>query len=197
MKYTAVFGGTFNPFHIGHYEILSSLCSKEWIDSVFVMPDRVPPHKVCDYMPSDNDRIAMCEIACTDFPKAELCLIEFEREGKSYTIDSIMLLKERFPDRRFAVVCGADMIETIDTWHNWEKLLAETEFIVFNRGNSKDFDDIIKSKENLGARITVIEETITDVSSTILRKKTDIRYIPPKIFNYIFRKGLYNAKLCN
>ena len=194
MKYTAVFGGTFNPFHIGHYEMLAALCEKDWIDSVFVMPDNIPPHKVCDYIVEDCDRIKMCEIVCEDFEKAQLCLLEFEREGKSYTVDSILLLKEKYPERRFAVVCGADMIATLDTWHNSQTLFRETEFIAFNRADNEDFADDIKDKENLGAKITVIDADITDVSSTDLRKKLVPDLLPPKIYDYIIEKGLYNTK---
>lgn len=194
MKYTAIFGGTFNPFHIGHYEMLSELCSKDWIDSVFVMPDNIPPHKVCDYIANDNDRIKMCEIACADFSKAQLCLLEFEREGKSYTVDSILLLKERYPERRFAVVCGADMIATLDTWHNHKLLFSETEFIAFNRADNKDFSADICRQENLGAKITVIDTKITNVSSTDLREQLTPELLPPKIYDYIIKKGLYNAK---
>lgn len=194
MKYTAIFGGTFNPFHIGHYEMLSELCSKDWIDSVFVMPDNIPPHKVCDYIADDSDRIEMCKIACEDFNKAQPCLLEFEREGKSYTVDSILLLKERYPDRRFAVVCGADMIATLDTWHNHKLLFSEAEFIAFNRADNKDFMADIRRQETLGAKITVIDAKITDVSSTELRNKLIPELLPPKIYDYIIEKGLYNAK---
>lgn len=194
MKYTAIFGGTFNPFHIGHYEMLSELCKKDWIDSVFVMPDNIPPHKVCDYIAADSDRIEMCKIACEDFDKAQLCLLEFERSGKSYTVDSILLLKERYPDRRFAVVCGADMIATLDTWHNYKLLFSETEFIAFNRADNKDFTDDVRRQEGLGARITVVDADITDVSSTELRNRLMPNLLPSKIYDYIIKKGLYNAK---
>lgn len=193
MIFTAVFGGTFNPFHIGHYEMLTSLCEKSWIDSVFVMPDRIPPHKVCDYIADDFHRIKMCELACSDFSKAELCLLEFEREGKSYTVDSIIQLKEKYPDRKFAVVCGADMIATLDTWKNYKQLFSITEFIAFNRAEDTDFLNQVKEKEKLGAKITVIDEKITDVSSTDLRKNIVKDNFPQKIYDYIIEKGIYNV----
>ena len=66
MSKIAVFGGTFNPFHIGHYEILKYLCECPDIDKVFVMPDNIPPHKECEFLASDRDRINMCSIACLD-----------------------------------------------------------------------------------------------------------------------------------
>ena len=96
MAVIAVFGGTFNPFHIGHYEMLKSVCELTFIDKVFLTPDRIPPHKKCDFLASDEDRIEMCRIAAKDFSKCELCLIEFEREGKSYTYDTVCDLKQKF-----------------------------------------------------------------------------------------------------
>ena len=72
MGFTALFGGTFNPPHIGHYKMLRALDSRRDIDEVWLMPDRIPPHKVCDFLASDKDRINMCRImaemsAATDY----------------------------------------------------------------------------------------------------------------------------------
>ena len=76
MALTAIFGGTFNPFHIGHYEMLKVLNSYSSIDEIFLLPDKIPPHKVCDILADDSDRIEMCRIATNDFSKAKLCLLE-------------------------------------------------------------------------------------------------------------------------
>ena len=134
MANIAIFGGTFNPFHIGHYEMLSSLCNLEHIDKVLVMPDKIPPHKDFDNVVDDIHRQNMCALVCDDFSKAELCLIEFEREGKSYTVDTIKLLKEKHPQDNFFVVIGGDMLSTLDTWYNWKELITLTSFIAFKRG---------------------------------------------------------------
>ena len=133
MANVAIFGGTFNPFHIGHYEMLEYICTLDFIDKVFVMPDKIPPHKNFDSTIDDIHRQNMCEIVCDDFNKAELCLVEFERGGKSYTVDTIKLLKEKYPNDKFFVVIGGDMLSTLDTWYNWQELITLTSFIAFKR----------------------------------------------------------------
>ena len=72
MSLTAVFGGTFNPLHIGHYQMLSVLEKNDKIDEILILPDKIPPHKVCDFLADDADRIEMCRLVCEDFSKAKV-----------------------------------------------------------------------------------------------------------------------------
>lgn len=194
MSLIAVFGGTFNPFHIGHYQMLNALNSEEFIDKILVIPDKIPPHKVCDFLASDNDRIEMCRLICDEFNKAELSLIEFERKGKSYTYDTVLALKNIYKKDVFAVVCGGDMIASLDTWHEFDLLKKEVRFIAFNRDNDVNFKNNIIRLENMGADIIVIDNNISSVSSTQLRKEIKKEYLPPKIFEYITEKGVYNGR---
>ena len=193
MANIAIFGGTFNPFHIGHYEMLSSLCNLEHIDKVLVMPDKIPPHKDFDNVVDDIHRQNMCALVCDDFSKAELCLIEFEREGKSYTVDTIKLLKEKHPQDNFFVAIGGDMLSTLDTWYNWKELITLTSFIAFKREGLDDFDSAFKRIKHCGADIIVIENKITNISSTKLRKRIDKSLLPKKVYDYIIKKGIYNV----
>ncbi|MBR4073388.1 MAG: nicotinate (nicotinamide) nucleotide adenylyltransferase [Clostridia bacterium] len=196
MSVTAIFGGTFNPFHIGHYEMLAAINDLSFVDEIFVMPDKIPPHKICDFLASDKDRIEMCKIACKDFNKAKLCLIEFERDGKSYTYDTVCALKEKYPDKEFYLVCGGDMITSFKTWYNWDVLLKEVGILAFYRvGEGEKFDTEIASLKNLGGKITLVNKDITEVSSTELRKNIEsdknTKLIPKDILTYINEKGLY------
>lgn len=193
MANIAIFGGTFNPFHIGHYEMLSAICDLNFIDRVFVMPDKIPPHKTFDKTVDDIHRKKMCEIACNDFSKAELCLIEFEREGKSYTVDTIKLLKQKYPDDSFFVCIGGDMLSTLDKWYNWQELIKSTSFIAFKREGLTDLDIAYKRLIGFGADIKILENSITDISSTQLRQKINKDLLPPRVYNYILEKGIYNV----
>ncbi len=193
MSKVAVFGGTFNPFHIGHYRMLESLCKQDFLDKVFLLPDKVPPHKVCDYMADDEHRIEMCRIICEDFKKASLCLIDFEREGKSYTVDTIKALKEKYPEDEFYFVIGGDMLSTLDKWYNYKELIKETGFIAFARKSVEGFQKDIQKYRNLGAVIIPIFEEIPDVSSTQFREKNQKEILPQKIYKYIKEKGIYNV----
>ena len=192
MAFTAIFGGTFNPFHIGHYQMLSALCSAPFVKRVLVMPDKIPPHKVCDFMAKDTDRIEMCRIACEDFDKAQLCLVEFEREGKSYTVDTVKRLREMYPDERFAVACGGDMIATLDEWRDYKTLFGLTAFVAFKREGLEGFEESVRKMRSLGADITVIDAEITEISSSLLRRNMDNSMLPEKVAVYITEKGVYN-----
>ena len=75
MGYTALFGGTFNPPHIGHRKMLEALEKREEIDEIWLMPDRIPPHKVCDFLASDEDRINMCKLLISPLKKTKLCRV--------------------------------------------------------------------------------------------------------------------------
>ena len=194
MSKIAVFGGTFNPFHIGHYKMLKCLCDLDFIDKVFLLPDKIPPHKVCDYMPLDEHRIKMCEIICDEFSKAELCLVDFQREGKSYTVDTIKALKKKYPDDNFYFVIGGDMLNTLDKWYNYEELIRETSFIAFERESIEGFNEELQKYKNMGADIVPVFVDIPDVSSTEFRNNLDKSLLPQKIYDYITEKGIYNVR---
>lgn len=191
MAVTAIFGGTFNPFHIGHYEMLSAVCGQDNIDRVLLMPDNIPPHKRCDFLADDEHRINMCALVCRDFPKAELCLIEFERQGKSYTYDTVKRLKELYPDEKFAFVIGGDMLASLNRWYNWQELLKMLSFIVFPRDDGLEFSKNLEKMRELGADITVIDRKIPDVSSTELRTDIKKELLPEAVYNYITENEVY------
>lgn len=193
MSNIAIFGGTFNPFHIGHYEMLKCLCNTEFIDKVLVIPASIPPHKDFDATVNDRDRINMCQIACLEFSNAEVSTIEFERDERSYTYDTIMLLKEKFPEDDFFVTCGADMIATLDTWYKFENLKDVTKFIAFNRAKDKEFLKNVEKMRSFGAEIIVLNEKITDVSSTQLRNKLEPDLLTKNIYEYLLKRKIYNV----
>lgn len=193
MSNIAIFGGTFNPFHIGHYEMLGAVCDLSFVDKVFVMPDKIPPHKTFDSVVDDIHRQNMCKIVCEDFAKAQPCFVEFERDGKSYTVDTIKRFKKVYPCDDFFFVIGGDMLSTLDTWYNWQELITLTSFIAFKRSGLTDFDESYNRLTNLGADIKIVEKDITNISSTQLRSKIKENLLPKKIYEYIVEKGIYNV----
>ncbi len=195
MGLTAIFGGTFNPFHIGHYAMLKALQNDSTIDEIWIMPDKIPPHKVCDFLANDNDRIEMCKIVAKDFSKASLCLVEFEREGKSYSYDTVIHLKEMYPQKDFAFVVGGDMLISFDTWHRAEELMKLIPFIAFKRNDIDDseFLKCVNTFLKKGMNLTVKEDLIPKVSSSEFRKSTLKELLPEKVFNFIKERGIYGV----
>lgn len=198
MGVTALFGGTFNPFHIGHYEMLKALQNDDCVDEIWIMPDKIPPHKVCDFMADDKVRIEMCNIAAKDFLKAKVCLIEFEREGKSYTFDTILNLKKQYPLKDFAFVMGGDMLVYFEKWYKHEELMKMISFITFRRTDTDnfEFDSCVKKFTEKGMKIRVKNENISDISSSEIRKDflNTKKYLPEKIFEFLAERGEYSGK---
>lgn len=195
MGLTAIFGGTFNPFHIGHYAILEALQNDPNIEKIWIMPDKIPPHKVCDFLAQDDDRIEMCKIVAKDFSKAEICLIEFEREGKSYSYDTVINLKQKYKNEKFAFVCGGDMLISFEKWYRYEELMKLIPFIVFRRADIDNdlFDEYTQKFKRMGMDITIKKEIIPNVSSTQFRKNTLSEILPKKVFQFIKDRGIYNV----
>ena len=196
MGYTAIFGGTFNPFDNGHFEMLKALCEDASIDEVFVMPDRIPPHKECEYMPSDSDRIAMCKLCCDEFYKAKLCLIEFEREGKSYTYDTVLELKQKYPEKEFVFVCGGDMFVYLPKWYRYAELIKLLPFYVFSRIDTEEaeFNKLYNQLSKKGMEIILNKKVIPNISSTQFRNNPTPSLLPQKVYNYIKERGIYNVR---
>ena len=198
MKNIAVFGGTFNPFHIGHLEMLASIHSLEFIDKVIILPSKIPPHKEVDFLAKDSHRKAFCQIAADLFKRAEVSDIELKREGKSYTVDTLLSLKDIYPNARFYLTIGADMLLSFHTWKDYEKILSLSSLICFNRGNHdiNEVNNAISFLKSKGAEIYFCEDKITDVSSTLIRKNINNRdilskYIPSDILDYIDKNSVF------
>ncbi len=195
MSLTAIFGGTFNPFHKGHYEMLKALNECEAVSKILVMPDKIPPHKEVDFLATDDDRFNMCKIAAADFNKAEVCDIEFKRQGKSFTYDTVKLLKEIFPNDNLAFVCGGDMLVYFDKWYKYEELMKMLPFIVFSRTSTEntEFLSCIEKFKKMGMQIILMDNEISNISSTDFRNFPAANLLPEKIYNYIKERGLYGV----
>ena len=195
MGFTAIFGGTFNPIHKGHYEMLEALQNDKSITEIWIMPDKIPPHKECDYMASDSDRIDMCELVAKDFSKAKVCLVEFEREGKSYTYDTVVELKEKFPQKDFIFVCGGDMFLYFPKWYRYEDLMKLLPFYIFSRAtDDKDaFETGVKEFSKMGMRLVFNGAKISNISSTQFRDTKLAELLPQRVYKFIKERGIYDV----
>lgn len=195
MGFTAIFGGTFNPFHLGHYEMLKALQNDPKIDEIWLLPDKIPPHKVCDYMPLDSDRIKMCEAVAGEFSKATICLLEFEREGKSYTYDTVVNLKEKHPHKNFVFVCGGDMFVYFPKWYRYAELMKLLPFYVFSRTDTKmeEFNSCVEKFGKMGMQIILNDTAIPNISSTEFRKTKSPALLPKCVYEFIKERGIYGV----
>lgn len=198
MKTLAVFGGTFNPLHKGHEQMLTAIVGLKWIDEVLLIPSKIPPHKEVDFLASDRDRLNMCSLIAEKYPKVSVSDIELLREGKSYTVDTLRILGQQYRDHKLYLAVGGDMITSFTSWKDHTAILDMADIIAFKRveTDDADFDDCIKDLRNIGARITVMENDIMDISSTVIRNNIgnkDIlkKHLPENILNYIIDNKVY------
>lgn len=176
--------------------MLSALQDDSAVEEIWIMPDRIPPHKECDYMPNDDDRIVMCSLVADEFSKAKLCLVEFEREGKSYSYDTVVELKEKYPDKDFVFVCGGDMFVYFPKWYKYKDLMKLLPFYVFSRisTDETEFKACINRFEEMGMQIILNDALIPNISSTDFRNGKDSSLLPRNVYEYIKERGIYNVR---
>ena len=193
MDKIAVFGGTFNPFHNGHLEIIKAITALNIFEKILVIPTNIPPHKNAPFLASGEDRISMCKLALSGFENVKVCDIEFHRNGPSYTYDTICELKKQY-NAEIHIVCGGDMITTLYSWKNYNDLIKSAKFVAFRRANvdNSEFDAAVEKTRSDGGAVTVIDIDITDVSSTEIRCGNS-NNLPVAVQQYIREKGLYNV----
>ena len=194
-----VLGGTFDPPHIGHLWLATLAADAMALDRVLFMPAAQPPHKVGQPVSRATDRLLMTRLAIAGNPLFELCPIEMERPGPSYTIDSVDELERMYPDdATLYLVMAADSLAQIDTWREPDRLLERIEWIVGPRPGDRlpDREKLVARFGDNASRIHLLEGPSLDVSSTTLRGRVadghPIRYLVPRgVEELITERGLY------
>ncbi len=113
-----VYGGTFNPIHLGHVHILREFIRRLDLQKVLLIPDGTPPHKVAEDLAPPEDRVKMCQIATEELGIVEVSRMELTRPGKSFTSDTLTQLHELYPRDELYFLMGEDMFLTVDKWHD-------------------------------------------------------------------------------
>lgn len=193
MKRLGILGGTFDPIHTGHLHLAASCYQRLDLDKVLFIPAAVSPFKEGQTLPF-SQRLTMTAIAVAETPHFEVSALEALRRGKSYTSDTIAELKKIYPGWELFFLSGADSLESLSRWHNWQDILTACTFVAVNRpGYELKIDEQLK-KYASKIRLLEIEEEI-DISSSLLRSQIDEeslrRYLPHKVWEYIKEQGLY------
>lgn len=198
MKKIVIFGGTFNPVHKGHRQMLDALSGIKDVDKVYVIPTKTPPHKETDFLADEQQRLYMCKLLSSHYNNVEVCDIELKRTGKSYTIDTLRAFKERFPDSSLYITIGADSVVSFTKWKNYEEILKNAGLICFSRGDisTEQYACALDELKRNGAQILVLSNSIENISSTkirnALKSKDDAKqYLDSDIYNYITENRIY------
>ncbi len=132
-KRIGIFGGTFNPIHMGHVKAALEVQKVFALNKVLFIPSYIPPHKGSPDIAAPLHRLEMVKLAIASLPQFIPSAIEIEAEGKSYSILTLSKLKKRYPDTWIFFILGIDAFLEIDTWRDYEKVLEQCHFIVTSR----------------------------------------------------------------
>lgn len=201
MKRIGIFGGTFNPPHIGHIQAAKQAVTALGLSKLILVPDHVAPHKILPVgSPTPKQRLEMLRIAATDCAQIEVSDIELRREGISYTSETVAALKKQYPDAELVLLMGADMFLSFQHWKNAEKILKNASLGVFCRGEKGENGAIEARKaemERQGARIELVKNQVITISSTQMRRLLAFRcageFLPDGVEAYIRENRLYDV----
>lgn len=191
-----VMGGTFNPPHIGHTHAAKSARDALGLDAVLFIPTNLPPHKQLPAGSATGEqRLEMTRLAAESIG-GEVCDIELKRGGKSYTADTLELLKDEYPNADFWLIMGTDMFLTVDSWYCPERIFKCARLAVVAREDDSR-DEISAHKkfleENYSVGIDVIDAEAIEISSSQLRDEMSIsqEFLCPQVLEYIRKNRLY------
>lgn len=199
IKRIGVFGGTFNPPHIGHIRAARAFAEQMNLDELLIIPDYLPPHKDYSGNVSASDRLNMCRLAFGDIDSAFISDMEIKRGGRSYTY--ITLEELRSEQCEIYLLVGTDMFITLDSWVHPEIIFNIADICYIRRECDEAKTLIIEEKarqyiDNFKARIHAIDVDVTEISSTELRNSlssgTALGLISDSVLEYIQSEGLYN-----
>lgn len=184
-----IFGGTFDPPHYAHLMMAEEALESFALDQIWFMPSFSPPHKNNEAIIPVSHRVEMIKRAIANNDKFSVSLVEFEREGPSYTYDTMYELTDRYPDATFYFILGADMVEDLPTWHHVAELVQFVEFIAVGRPGFSVHSRFAKV-------IHEVHTPLSAISASFLRERfrkgQNTRYfLPDNVRNYIMQNHLY------
>ena len=199
MTRIGIYGGTFSPPHNGHLAAARAFMEQMWLDILYVIPDALPPHKEMADPVSAADRLEMCRRAFGSMEGVYVSDMEIRRGGKSYTVDTLRELAGE--DRRLFLLCGTDMVLTLDEWREPAEIFRLCYPVYIRREADPSLDALLIRKiaeyqEKYGKVVRrIVTEPLT-ISSTEIRKKLRAGesvgdLLPPAVEAYIRDKHLY------
>jgi len=197
MRRIGIMGGTFDPIHYGHLIAAEEVRQLFSLEKVIFIPAKIPPHKVGVQMSDPEDRYMMVFLATLDNPYFEVSRIEIEREGISYSVDTVKQLRKDLDEEvEIFFITGMDIVLDLQSWKSPKELLSLCRFIAVTRSGYSL--SLLKERlpQEFLEKIDVVEIPSPPISSTEIRNRVkvgkSIRYLVPSLVeNYIKRRRLY------
>ncbi len=185
-----LFFGSFNPVHIGHLIIANYMATQTELDKVWLVVSPQNPLKPKKSLARDYDRLHLVQLGIGDNPLLEASNVEFKLPRPSYTVDTLAFLREKYPEREFALIMGGDNLASLQLWKNYEFLLEHYDIYVYNRPHA----DLTAFATH--PRVHICEAPMLNISATYirecLRNGKSVRYLVPEaVFEYLESSRLY------
>ncbi len=201
MERIGIYGGTFNPPHTGHINAAAEAVETLNLDRLLIIPAHVAPHKALpEGSPTPAQRLEMVRRAVTPYPNIQVSDMELKREGPSYTYQTVLELRDKFPGAKLFLLMGTDMFLAFDSWKKPEIITSNAVIAVLYRGEKGERDAIFSQKEHLearGAKVKIVSNQVLSISSTQLRRMLVFRcaesFLPQGVDTYIHENGLYDT----
>ena len=202
MERIGIYGGTFNPPHIGHIRAAKFAVDSLKLDRLLVIPSCISPHKTLpENSPTPEQRLQMLELSLAGQEKIEISDLELRRGSTSYTYETVEQVHQLYPDSQLILFMGTDMFLSFDTWKHPERILQQASIAVFYRGDPDEKQKIQEKAEYFrqqGAAVYPVENPVTDISSTDLRRllvfDCAAPFLSPGVGDYIRQNKLYGTE---
>jgi nicotinate-nucleotide adenylyltransferase len=199
---TVVYGGSFNPPHLGHVSAAKTVYETLSPDRFLIIPTNIPPHKeLAEGSPTAQQRLELCRLAFEDIPGAEISEMEICREGRSYTADTIDRLREEYPGDEFYLVVGSDMFLSFTEWYRFQYLLESCTLAVLSRegDDHRELEDYKHQlEESYKATILLLPHEPLPMSSEEIRDRLRLGLgadmLPDSVYSEIIRRRYYEAQ---
>ena len=199
MRKIGLFGGSFNPPHLGHLHLAKIVHDVLSLDEIRLIPAKKPPHKSNQAYISEMDRFAMCEIISELYPWLVAENFELCQNRVSYTYYTVKYFKKLMPDAKLFLVIGGDMLASFQTWFKWQEILKYASLACIAREDG-EYENLLSFANKLcqSGEIFLINTQSFAVSSTKIRKMIEKNenyscYLPEKIVQYIRTRNLYTG----
>ena len=201
-KKVGIMGGNFNPIHFGHLLLAETAFHQFQLDEILIMPTKNPYYKKISNSVTEEDRVAMVELAIEDNAHFRLSKEELNREGTTYTVETLSQLTARHPDYEYYFIMGADSLYHIESWKDPAQILKLATIVVAGRaGTGSSLSSQIEYIENkYDSEIYRLNSPVLEISSNDIRRRIrdgeSIRYLlPAKVADYIYEHGLYQPDI--
>lgn len=190
LKRIGLFGGTFDPVHLGHTIVAERLQYKLNLDEIHFIPNYIHPFAKRENISSSQNRLQMLNLALKEYPSFKICEYEINKNEISYSIHTIQYFKKSYPRAKLFYLIGEDNVNEFSSWENSDDIFKLARVVVYNRGNQESVKP---------GKFMFIKSPLIEISSSAIREhiKNHIPYqslVHPDVFDYIKKSQIYSVR---